>query len=94
MALTTPVTPRDTHAPRTERRTVKINARLRNHPDPCVIWVFWRVDPATCQVSVQYRYSPSKSWPSPAAGEVNFILKWGDFLPGFLDIERLVSLLF
>jgi hypothetical protein len=77
-----------------QARSTRINARLREHPDPCVVWVFWRVDPATCRVSVEYKYSPWQRWPPLEPGEPTFVLKWADFLPDYVDIEGLVSLLF
>lgn len=74
-------------------RFLKINSRLREHPDPCVVWIFWSVDPATCEVNLRYRYSERANWPPPANGETTFMLKWADFTPssGFVDISALVT---
>jgi hypothetical protein len=74
-------------------RSLKINARLREHPDPCVVWIFWEVDPATCEVRLRYRYSERSDWPQPVAGETAFLLKWGNFLPspGYIEIADLVA---
>lgn len=75
-------------------QSVHVNARLRDHLDPCVVWIFWRVDPATCRVSLEYRYSPPSMWPSHSDGDSTFTLKRGHFLPGFLDIGGLMQHLF
>lgn len=76
-------------------RSVKVHGRLIDHPDPCVVWVFWSVDAETCRVSAaRYRYCAPKTWPLPEPGNTSFILKWGDFTPGYLEIDELVSLLF
>ena len=81
------------------RRTIKnLNSRLRDHPDPCVVWIFWQVDPATCRVTLQYRYSPMSKWPNPVPGASKFNLAWQDFIPGpgagFLNTRGLASNLF
>jgi len=74
-------------------RSLKINSRLREHPDPCIVWIFWEVDPATCEARLRYRYSERANWPQPVPGETSFLLKWANFLPspGYVDISALVA---
>lgn len=72
----------------------RINSRLRDHPNPCVVWIFWEADPATCRVGLQYKYSEEASWPLPVDAAATFPLKWADFFPGYLDIAALATHLF
>jgi hypothetical protein len=81
-------------------KVLKINAQLRVHPDPCVVWIFWQVDP-DCRLTLQYRYSEKANrhsqeleWPEPTPGEAIFKLKRRHFLPGYIEIPNLVPLLF
>ena len=74
-----------------------INARLRDHPDPCVVRISWKPNPETCRVDLQYRYSGWEVWPAPVDGAKNFELKGVHFVPGnqgFLRTPELVDLLF
>lgn len=73
-----------------------INSRLRDHPEPCVVWISWKVDPATCRVALRYRYSEKANWPPPVDGAPTFELKGAHFLdaPSFLDTPALVDQLF
>ncbi len=77
-------------------REVRINSRLREHPDPCVVWIFWKADPATCRVDLKFRYSPASKWPPHVPGESSFELNGAHFdpLPGYFDIAALVAVLF
>ena len=86
----------------TGRKDLKINPRLLVHPDPCVVWILWQADPATCRVTLQYKYSDPKvaKWVKPMPRAATFELKWADFLPSFrdtppfLDTPALVDQLF
>ncbi len=48
-------------------KVVKVHSRLRDHWDPCVIWIFWDWDETLNRVRLEYRYSSPKqrSWPDP-----------------------------
>jgi len=81
-------------------RVLKINSRLQDHPDPCVVWIFWQVDPA-CNLTLKYKYSEKVSshsevprWPEPVPEALTFELRWRHFLPDFLRTPDLVPLLF
>ncbi len=74
-----------------------ILSRLRDHPDPCVVRISWKVDPATCRVALRYRYSEKANWPQPVNGETTFELKGAHFVPrtpAFLETPDLVDQLF
>jgi hypothetical protein len=74
-----------------------ILSRLRDHEDPCVIRISWKVDPRTCRVALRYRYSERANWPAPVKGETSFELKGVHFVPStpdFLDTPALVDQLF
>jgi hypothetical protein len=77
------------------RRSLQINSRLRDHRKPCVVWIFWQVDPMTCEVDLQYRYSEPSKWPVRSEGETTFTLKRDAFLPSedgrYLDIASLIG---
>jgi hypothetical protein len=67
----------------------KVNSRLLGHRDPCVVWIFWQADPATCRVTLQYKYSEkanrhpeARKWPEPMPGVATFELKGAHFLRG------------
>ena len=36
-------------------RVLGINSRLLSHSDPCVVWIFWQLGPATCLVTLEYK---------------------------------------
>jgi hypothetical protein len=74
---------------------LKITSRLREHEDPCVIWIFWEWDTAARRVRLTYRYSPRDMWPDtdpepdPDPGEPpKFRLTGTHFLPkvGIADL--------
>jgi len=74
-----------------------INSRLRDHPDPCVVWMSWRPDPTTCRVALRYRYSDRANWPPPQDDVTTFELKGAHFVPStpsFFDTPELVDRLF
>jgi hypothetical protein len=74
-----------------------ILSRLREHPDPCVIRISWKVDPETCRVALRYRYSERANWPEPGDGETSFELKGAHFVPAtpaFFETSDLVDHLF
>jgi hypothetical protein len=79
---------------RARARSVMINKRLRLQGEPCVVWAFWNLDPASCRMTAQYRYSSPSLWPSPQGAANTFVLKWGDFLPGYMNIQELAGELF
>lgn len=81
-------------------KLLRINSRLAVHRDPCVVRIFWQVDPE-CHITLKYKYSEKMrshpevpGWPEPVPEEATFELKWAHFLPGYLDISALVDLLF
>jgi hypothetical protein len=74
-----------------------ILARLRDHPDPCVIRISWSVNPKTCRIVLRYRYSGRANWPPQGKEEKGFELKGAHFVPrtpDFLDTPALVNQLF
>jgi len=79
---------------RKRNRTLDVNSRLHDHPDPCVVWTFWEVDPATCRVNLRYKYSEASDWPPQVVGASTFQLAWKDFSPGYLGVAGLMAKLF
>jgi len=75
-------------------KVLKVNSRLREHDDPCVIWIFWDWDTTARRVRLEYRYSPQEKWPDPDPGEPPiFELRNTHFLPD-LNIAQLAVHLF
>jgi hypothetical protein len=46
-------------------KVLELYGRLRDHLDPCAIWIVWEWDTSTRRVRLSYRYSPHSNWPAP-----------------------------